>query len=127
MADFKLGILGSETTLPDILYEPGDELQADAEDSVEEDEMMDGSFRYDFKENVRRTWPLEWADLTWAQIGTLAGIAALKQELNYINGYMGITGATVVVAHWSGAILILETSGLAAPLYRASMTLKEVC
>lgn len=126
MADFKLGILGSESTLPDLRYEPGDELEADAEEAVVETEMMDSTFSYDIKPNTRRTWSLEWTELTWAEIETLATIAALKQELNYINGYIGLTGTTVVVAYYSGPILMLETSGQATPRYRARMVLKEV-
>ena len=126
MADFKLGILGSESTLPDLRYEPGAELEADAEEAVVESEMMDGTFSYDIKPTTRRTWPLEWTELTWTEIETLATIAALKQELNYINGYIGLTGTTVVVAHYSGPILMLETSGQTTPRYRARMVLKEV-
>jgi len=122
MADFKLGLLGSELTLPDRV---SDELPTDSDEATTETEMLDGSVDYDVKENVRRTWPLEWDDLIWSEIATLNTIAAYKQELNYINGYMGITGATVVVAYYSGPVLIVNTSGRADPRYRASMTLKE--
>lgn len=121
MADFKLGIAGSEVDLPACV---ADELATEAEEAVEEEEMADHTFNYNFKENVRQTYPIEWTDLTAAEATVLDGLDALKQELNYINGYMGITGAAVVIASWSGRILIVDTSGLTTPRYRGTMVLK---
>lgn len=121
MADFKLGIAGSEVDLPTCVAE---ELTTEAEESVEEEEMADFTWNYNHKENVRKTWPIEFTDLTATEATVLDGLHALQQELNYINGYMGITGEAVVIASWSGRILIVDTSGLTTPRYRGTMVLK---
>jgi len=124
MADFKLGILGSELDLPRNL--DGDDLGPDPEDAVEEAEMMDGTFKYNIKPHVRQTWTLEFKDLIQTECDTLNTIDGYKTTLNYINGYLGITGTTVVVAYYSGPRVIISRAGLAVPRFNATMVLKEV-
>ena len=125
MADFKLGVAGSESSLPTCVV---DELPCESADSFIGAEMADGSLRYNAKEKSPRTWTLEWDQLTSAECDTLDTIAALKTTLSYINGYTDLAaGASVVVSNYSGPILKVKTSGLTTIRYRATMTLKEVC
>lgn len=121
--DFKLGLLGAEYDLPTCVSE---ELPVDADDIFNEAEMEDGSYDYCAKSKTRETHTLEFVELTLAECGILAAIAAIKKTLNYINGYAGITGQSVVVANYSKPTLIVNTSGLTTPRYRATMILKTV-
>jgi len=127
MADFKLGIAGSEYDLPTGVAE---ELPSEASDRFVEAEMQDGSFVYNAKEKCRRTWAIDFGGengITGTDCDTLDAIAALGVELNYINGYQGLAaGVSVVCLNWSGRRLIVETSGLTTPRYRGTMVLKEV-
>jgi len=125
LADFKLGVAGSESSLPTCVV---DELPCESADSFVGAEMADGSLRYNAKTKSPRTWTLEWDQLTSAECDTLDTIAALKTMLNYINGYQGLAaGANVICANWTGRVLKVPTSGLTTPRYRGTMTLKEVC
>lgn len=128
MADFKLGILGSEVTLPVTMS--ATEMPIEAEDAVEETEMMDGTFKYNIKPHTRRTFPLDWDNLTGTECDTLDAILADQaagSTLNYINGYIGLAaGVSVVIASCPGRILKVPTSGRTTPRFLYSMTLKEV-
>jgi hypothetical protein len=123
MADFKLGISGSELDLP---LGVAEELPTEAEDSVQDARMQDSSWRYDFAEKTRRTWRIEFVELTAAGCATLDTIDGYKKILNYINGYQGLAaGVAVVVASWSRPTLKVTTSGLTTIKYRGTMVLKE--
>ncbi len=127
MADFKLGLSGAESNLP---LGVAEELPTDSDEAVEEYRCSDGSYKYAFKEHVRRTWTIEFTEITAAEIATLDGIYAIKATLNYINGYdasIPVGGVSVIVSNYSGPRLITNTSGLATPRYNATMELKEVC
>ncbi len=95
MADFKLGVSGSESNLPTCVV---DELPCDSPDAIVSAEMLDGSVRSNAKTYVPRTWTLEWDWLTSTECDGLDTLSALKVALNYINGYQGLAaGVTVKV------------------------------
>lgn len=127
MADFKLGVAGSEYDLPTGVAE---ELPSSASDRFGEAEMQDGSFVYGAKPKRRRVWVIDFGGeegIPGTDCDTLDTIEALGVELNYINGYMGLAaGVSVVCFNWSGRQLIEKTSGLTTPRFRGTMVLKEV-
>ena len=125
MAAIKLGILGSEVTLPDIKYAPGSgiDLPFNCAKNVDEVSMLDGSSNFNITANHPRAFPLEWDELTWAEVTALLNIVTLNQELSFINEYVDSIAYPVVVLEYSYTP-IAETTGQTTILYRFRLELK---
>lgn len=123
MADFKLGVTGSEYNLPTCVTE---ELGGERDDACDLIEMQDGSLQANFRTSVPKTHEINFDGMTLAEYQVLETIHGLGQVLNYINGYKGITGEAVVVQNLSEPSLIVETSGDATPLFRATLILRKL-
>ena len=125
MAVIKLGILGSEVTLPDIKYAPGAgvEIPTDCSKNISEEKMLDGSSSFIVDSIHPLSFTLEFDELTWAQIVTLRGICELNQELSFINEFTDSVAYPVVVLSW-GFVPIAETTGQTAILFRFNLELK---
>jgi len=126
MAVIKLGILGSEVTLPEMKYFPGGdvEIPTDCSKNVSEEKMLDGSSSFNIDSIHPRAFRLEWDELTWAEVEALQALVDLNVELNYINEFTDSVGYPVVVLTFSGPTPIAETTGQAAILYKFSIELK---
>ena len=125
MAVIKLGILGSEVTLPDIKYAPGAgvEIPTDCSKNISEEKMLDGSSSFNVDSIHPLSFTLEFDELTWAQVVTLRDICELNQELSFINEFTDSVAYPVVILSW-GFTPIAETTGQAAILYKFSIELK---
>jgi len=125
MAAIKLGLLGSEVTLPEIKYAPGSgiDLPFNCAKNVDEVSMLDGSSNFNIMANHPRSFPLEWDELTWAEVVTILDVCVLEQELSFINEYVDSVAYPVVVLDY-GFTPIAETTGQTTILYRFRLELK---
>jgi hypothetical protein len=125
MASIKLGLLGAETTLPEMKYPPGGsaEIPTECQKNVSEETMLDGSSDFNVLEAHPLSFTLEFDELTWAWVVTLRGICELDQELSFINEFTDSVSYPCVVLSW-GFTPIAETTGHAAILYKFHIELK---
>jgi hypothetical protein len=125
MADIKLGLLGAEVTLPEIKYAPGSgvEIPTECQKNIEEETMLDGSSGFNVLEVHPLSFPLEFDEITWAEVVILRDICMLNQELSFINEFTDSVAYPVVVMNW-GFVPIAETTGQAAILYKFHLELK---
>jgi len=125
MAAIKLGILGAEVTLPEIKYAPGSgiDLPFNCPKNVDEVSMLDGTSDFIITANHPRAFPLEWDELTWAEVTTILSICVLEQELSFINEFVDSVAYPVVVLEYSYTP-IAETTGQTTILYRFRLELK---
>jgi len=122
-----LGPSGAEVLLPPVNWigEPGEygESYKKNHDSAT---MLDGRVRINFKGSSQRSWTLEWAMLTKANIDILQGLADLRQTLRFNHGMTAtMTWRYAAVKSFSYAALLATFRAGSVPQYRASMTLEE--
>jgi|GEM_PF-4965966 len=123
MADeLKLG----STNLPLPCWPAGSppDIPEERENNIQAVDMLDGSKRYNVPQYEPRVWRLEWDGIEASDLSTLQTVYAVRGEQTFVNSYMGITSATVVITEF-GWSLKAETYARTAR-YRAWMTLKEV-
>ena len=126
MADIKLGLEGSETTLPPISWigDSAPDIPVGRKTSAERAEMLDGTARWNFKDKDMRTWSFEWARLTAAQVAAFKTLYDYRRPLHFQNNYIDAYWAWVVITDLE--IRPRITTFLSAePLYALSMTLEE--
>lgn len=123
MPTIKLGPEGQELTLPNPRFRSAPGWPITKERSIEEQQVLDGSYRYNFKEKERRVWQLEWDLLTRDQVSDFDWLASLQTELNFQNTWDDETWHTVVISSYQRQP-IWEIPG--ALLWQVSLTLKEV-
>ena len=93
MATKKLGISGSEVTLPATLTLS---LPVRHRKQLESQEMADGSLRYNIKSS-RKEWWLTWTKLTKAQLDVLTTLWNYNQTLRWQNNDESATWYTVMI------------------------------
>lgn len=126
MADIKLGPAGSQTTLPAIPM-PDDapvEVPYNQESSAEEDQMLDGSIRVNFKDYSPGEWTLTWDGVIEADADSIWAAAPLNQQLVYTNEYLDGADHNVYVKTRSRS-LKSETVPT-TPRYIVNLVLREI-
>lgn len=118
MADVKLGISGSEVTLPTCIALS---LPVDAGKAMGAATVSDGNTRYAFYARQRR-WQLTWTNLTAANLATLDTLRGYNQTLRYQNAYESTTWYTVVITAFSHDSVC---PGQTTEYYTAQMTLEQ--
>ena len=98
MADIKLGLSGSEITLPVMKWLGGNQpdLPVSVHKQIEEARMSDGSSRWGFKKK-QREWPKEWGYLTKAELDVFLGLYDLNQILRFQDNNESATWYEVVM------------------------------
>jgi hypothetical protein len=124
MPDIKLGPVGQELTLPKPRYRSGPSWPIMIERNIEEAEMSDGSYNYNFKSEERHVWPFEWDLLTRAQLEDFEWLRRFKTSLHFQNTWDDETWYTVIMTSYEREPLIdVHTDEV---LFRVRLTLKEV-
>lgn len=126
MADIKLGISGSETTLPQINWmgsEGAPDIPTDETKNIAKIEMSDGSRRYANLIGKKR-WILRWDYLSYAEIEAIGTLKDYNQILRFQNNWESADYFNVVVTKliWEP---IVETYVIATPRYKAELYLEE--
>ena len=126
MADIKLGVSGSQTTLPKICWQAGSapDMPYNVDKGVEEIRMLDGSTRFNFTQHQAGSFTLEWDGLIYSQVSSLLAVVALNEQLVYTNEYIGDGNHNVVVTDFSYTLKAGTVTSTAK--YTFSITLKEV-
>jgi hypothetical protein len=126
MADIKLGLSGSEVTLPPISWTAGQppELPKTSSKAVEMARMIDGSFRVAIYKN-KHSWTLSWGNLTAEQLSTLETINGYSAVLRYQNGWIGTTWYNVVITDFRSSLKV-ETLHRPIKRFTATMQLREI-
>jgi hypothetical protein len=86
--------------------------------------MLDGSIKVNFKTYSPGTWPITWDGITWAQVQTILGAAALGQQLVYTNQYVDSVDHNVYVK--SRSYSLKGDTAQATPRYVFNLTLREI-
>jgi hypothetical protein len=124
MPDIKLGPAGQELILPKPRYRSGPSWPIAVERSIEEAEMSDGSFRYNFKSEERQVWSFEWDLLRRTQLEDFEWLRRFKTSLQFQNTWDNETWYTVVMTAYEREPLVdVHTDEV---LFRVRLTLKEV-
>ncbi len=118
MADVKLGISGSEVTLPTGI---SISLPTNIGKQMSAAVMSDGNTRYAFYAG-QRTWQISWTDLTAAQLSTLTTLRGYNQTLRFQNNFDSATWYTVVVTSFSYDAI---NPGESTIYYTATMQLEQ--
>ena len=95
MSDIKLGVSGSQTTLPKICWQAGSApgMPYNVDKGVEEIRMLDGSTRFNFTQHQAGSFTLEWDGLIYSQVSSLLAVVALNEQLVYTNEYIYVPGS----------------------------------
>lgn len=118
MADKKLGISGSEVTLPAGLIIS---LPVGYDQQVVRVTMSDGSRRYGFH-NRKRQWQLTWIKITKANLDTLITLCDYNQTLRWQNNDESTTWYDVAITQFAYDSVDPIS---ATKYYTASMVLEE--
>ena len=124
MADIKLGLSGSEVTLPvvnSILGSPA-EMPVGYNKQVDKATMLDGSTRFNNKSYSPRTFSLAWAMLTAAEIATIQALVDLNVKLHYQNNWYDATWRWVNIMSFKPGIVVY----LGTLMYSAALEMEEV-
>ena len=124
MADIKLGLLGTEVTLPvvnEMLGTPPP-LPEGYRKQVDMETMLDGSTRGNVKAFSPRTFSLPWARLPIADVTTLIGLAEKNVRLHYQNAWHSATWRWVMVAD----LQVTPVVYIGTVFYRVTLELLEV-
>jgi hypothetical protein len=126
MPNIYLGPSGSETLLPDINWTAGGEYEMPTGyyKNVDKATMLDGSARVNIKTVHQKTFTLEWALLTQAQVLTLRGLAELNAPLRYQDNHLDATWRWVWVAGLD--VVSLESTHAGSARYAVTLTLEEL-
>ncbi len=123
MPDVKLGPVGQEITLPRPRYRSSLNWPAAVERNIEEAQMSDGSYRYNFKTKERQVWTFVWDILTPAQLEDFEWLRRFKTTLHFQNTWDSETWYMVVIASYEREPLIdVPTDEV---LFQVRLTLKE--
>ena len=124
MADIKLGLYGTETTLPQVnsLIGSRSEMPIKYQKQINRETMLDGSTRFDSKAYHPRSFSLSWAQLPVADIATLITLANYNVKLHFLNEWISASWSWVAVTGFEYA----PVTYLGIVLYRASLELEEV-
>lgn len=124
-----LGPVGSEVLLPPVNWMSGSpgEYGESLKKNFDSATMLDGVIRYNFKSASQRSWTLEWAWLTKANMDILQALADLRRTLRLKHGMTATptTWKTVAVKSFSCAALPVTFRSEMVTKYRAAMTLEE--
>ena len=124
MPDIKFGPEGQELTLPKPRYRSAPAWTITTERNIIEQEMLDGSFQYEFKDKERKVWPLEWDVLTRDEADDFEWLKSFKTSLRFQNTWDNDTWYTVIISSYELEPLIdIHTDEIK---YRVRMILKEV-
>jgi hypothetical protein len=100
MANIKLGLAGSEVTLPQVTWISGPPtLPAAQTRNVKQETMSDGSVRTNILEKHPYVWTLEWDGILWTDIQTILS-AFYNTVLSFINEYSDNAYHNVVITDW---------------------------
>lgn len=123
---FKLGVAGSEYTLPYPTFASGSgsTVAEDHDLGHLSEKVLDGSEVHDFAEVELRSWRFTWSRLTGSEKATFDTIAALRCELNLICDFLGITSEACVVEDYAPEFRTETYSR--TPLWQATLVLREV-
>jgi hypothetical protein len=126
MPDIKLGISGSEVTLPIINSLGGAVPNAEVarNKEIQKAVMSDGSPRYGLLA-MKREWPLEWGLLTYAQVTAMIALHALNVALRYQDNNESATWYDVTIISFRYRRL-RGISSATTSWYSANMVLAEV-
>lgn len=125
MADIKLGISGSEITLPVMRFIgsiPNSAVRPVKE--IIKSTMSEGTPRYSVFRTLRE-WPLPWGLLTYAEVQVLQGLADLNVGLRFQDNRKSATWFNVTVISFTFDGLD-EISSASERWYQASMVLAEL-
>lgn len=127
MPDIKLGLTGYEVTLPPVNWmSPGElELPVGLNKNLDRATMLDGSVRYNVREKHQRTFRLEWAMLTQAQLDEIRALVELNEPLRLSTNRPDADWVTVVVSRFEFASLE-STHATGTSYYRVSLSLEEI-
>ena len=125
MADIKLGISGSETTLPQINWigRNAPRIPTHEPKNLKIARMSDGSRRF-ARLIGKKTFRLNWGNLIYTEVETLRTLKELNQVLRYQNNWESSDYFNVVVTslRWSP---IVTTYIQTNPRYVAELVLTE--
>jgi len=123
MADIKLGLAGSEVTLP-VPCAPGGRVRMPVGRKKQADRatMSDGTTRFNSKSYHPKTFSHDWGRLSAAELAPLQTLDDLNVKLHYQNTWIDTTWRWVFIASFDFEPIIY----LGTVLFRASMTLEEV-
>ncbi len=127
MADIKLGIEGSEVTLPEINWMSGNapEFGVDYSKNLQIEMMADGSKRVNFLKDKRKWTGYSWGKLTYSQVQTFITLNEYNQILRFQNNWESSTWYYVVITSFSYRPLI-HTYAQGTTYYELTITLEEV-
>ena len=123
MSSMRLGVTGSEYTLPALRYVGAPPaLPVTVEPQTEESRMSDGNRRLAFFEG-KYEWPLAWGYLTYPELQLLQRLVNIKEILHFQNNWVSATWYNVVIVSFSYEFI--ETGIKKFKRFRAEMTLRE--
>ena len=123
MADIKLGLSGSEVTLPPCQARGGvpPGMPVGYIKQIDRTTMADGSTRYNSKAYHPRTFSLSWEQLPVADITALQTLANHNVRLHYLNEWISAAWSWVRVANFRFTPVVY----LGTILFSASMEFEE--
>lgn len=125
MADIKLGISGSEVTLPVMGFTGGvPNASVRPVKGMEKSVMSDGTPRYSVFRTTRE-WPLSWGMLTYAEVQVLQGLADLNVALRFQDNRESATWFNVTVTSFTYDALA-GISSATQRWYQAQMVIAEL-
>ena len=124
MADIKLGLAGSEVTLPQCQARGGQppSMARGKVKQVTIETMQDGSARSNSKSFSPQTFSLSWEQLTAAQVATIETEVNRNVRLRYQNNWHSATWYWVMVMDFKVDPVVY----LGTVLYSARLELQEV-
>lgn len=100
MAAVKLGLSGSEVTLPTLQFMgTRPDLPVTIDKQIEEKRMSDGSSRYNFYQ-MKRIWNRFEGFVTKAELDVLIGLRALNQTLHFQDNNEDATWYNVIMTYF---------------------------
>lgn len=122
MADIKLGLSGSEVTLPTGVHY---NIPVKYYQQIGKAQMSDGSFRYGFYKK-QRFWRLEWCvPLPLANIQTLIDLCDLNAILHFQNQWESDDWYDVIIPENGFSYWPVQVWGASGEKYLAVMELEE--
>ena len=123
--DVKLGISGSEETLPVVRWLEGDKPSFPRRPAkvIESFRVSDGSTRYGFFEK-KYEWSLAWGYLTSTQKDALLALQDLNQQLRFQDNWEDSTWFNVIILDFNYEVM--DSSMRNMNCYKAEMILVEV-